>query len=434
MVERLKAEGLVVRIPGRGTYTPFAPDDGTLPRSTTDPVESLVHALREQIASGALKLGESLPQLKFLRLQFGVASETITRAYRRLVAQGLATRMGKHYVVGSPREVLSREQSRRAVLYDVADEGFATMFERSELKTPAFLAMERELIHQGFRVEYGEAADFRRDVAGTSLPDAVICSWVDRPRYDRVMEALQKPMATSRGPHRPLVVTGSSRRPPSGVQQLCTGHVSTMVARRCAEFIHRKRYRQPAFFCRIDGWSMWPLLAHLKIFRELDTLGAEATMRFAVELNRYFRDGPDFVNRFWTKYRAEGDHLVRVLGEKRAATFCDEALGSSFAYSLQESLDQNQEADLWLFERDCDASVALHWLAEKGRRVPDHISVMSLENREDHFHLGLTSCTPDWQTIGYLMAHAVIGDIPVTRTSGGFLRTEALMLPRQTTR
>jgi hypothetical protein len=61
-------------------------------------------------------------------------------------------------------------------------------------------------------------------------------------------------------------------------------------------------------------------------------------------------------------------------------------------------------------------------------------SLVSLDNDPRFYHLGLTYCGPDWDTIGYQMAHAIIGDFPVARTSKGFIKTKAGVLEKLTTR
>jgi hypothetical protein len=46
---------------------------------------------------------------------------------------------------------------------------------------------------------------------------------------------------------------------------------------------------------------------------------------------------------------------------------------------------------------------------------------------------GITSVILDKETIGYNLAHALLDDIPVERTSQGYLRMKALVLERGTT-
>jgi hypothetical protein len=49
-------------------------------------------------------------------------------------------------------------------------------------------------------------------------------------------------------------------------------------------------------------------------------------------------------------------------------------------------------------------------------------------------HHGLTTCVKDFETIGYQVAHALIGDISIARTTRGYLKPSALVLRRRSTR
>ncbi|MBD3241962.1 MAG: hypothetical protein GF331_15340 [Chitinivibrionales bacterium] len=47
-------------------------------------------------------------------------------------------------------------------------------------------------------------------------------------------------------------------------------------------------------------------------------------------------------------------------------------------------------------------------------------------------HMGISCCIPDWDRLGYLMAHAIIGDVPIERSRRGFLHCGSLVLRRET--
>jgi DNA-binding LacI/PurR family transcriptional regulator len=79
------------------------------------------------------------------------------------------------------------------------------------------------------------------------------------------------------------------------------------------------------------------------------------------------------------------------------------------------------------------AADALGWLERQGIPVPDRVQVVAFDNDPDYHSLGITSCLPDWEGIGYLMAHALIRDFPVERTRLGYIRMRALLLERETT-
>jgi DNA-binding LacI/PurR family transcriptional regulator len=91
------------------------------------------------------------------------------------------------------------------------------------------------------------------------------------------------------------------------------------------------------------------------------------------------------------------------------------------------------DSEVWVFSSDAEAARAITWARSRGIKVPAQLGVISLENNPAYYHLGLSYCGPDWENIGYMMAHAVIGDFPLPKTSRGFVRTQALLLEKQTT-
>lgn len=437
VLEKLAREGALQRVRGKGTFTPFSERSAIAP-AEPDAAEAIAENLAGQIARGEVKLGQPLPQVKLMRLQFRVANRTVMRAYRLLAERGLVERVGRRWYVGPMRRALSSGPRRRAVLYNMTAYDFSVVFEMSELKTRAFLSMERELISQGFRVEYRDSgayeSDFAADSPDEALPGIAIFAVVPAGEYgtvvDRVRQRLRRAAA---GRTKVLVITGSSARPPAGIAHLCTGHVTTMLARRLAEFLDNAGSRTVMVCHRVARGTLWPLLALLKIQTELETRSSPVDLQWGIVLEDAFASREEYLGQFLRHFRAEGDHLQRVLGPTRARDFEQWCHGWMVERSLDEVLDAAREIDTWVFQFDSDAESALAYLADRGVRVPEETAVISLENRERFFHLGLTSCTPDLQTIGYLMAHAVLGDVPVARTSHGFLRTEALVLPRGTT-
>ena len=89
---------------------------------------------------------------------------------------------------------------------------------------------------------------------------------------------------------------------------------------------------------------------------------------------------------------------------------------------------------LWVFPFAHDAEAAIQWCARNRVAVPKPVSIIALESGPVCIRSGISSCIEDWRTIGYQMAHALIGDIPVSRTRRGYLRLTATLLERRTTR
>lgn len=89
--------------------------------------------------------------------------------------------------------------------------------------------------------------------------------------------------------------------------------------------------------------------------------------------------------------------------------------------------------DIWLFSTDADAAAALDWCRKNHIPVPAGRAIVSFENNPDYFHHGITSIMLDNETIGYNLAHALIGDIPVETTRRGYVRMHAVVVERVTT-
>ena len=65
--------------------------------------------------------------------------------------------------------------------------------------------------------------------------------------------------------------------------------------------------------------------------------------------------------------------------------------------------------------------------------MPGDTMVVSFDDDPSHYQLGLSRFEVDWERVGYLMAHAMIGDFPLPRTSTGFVRPSVRFLHKLTT-
>jgi len=79
------------------------------------------------------------------------------------------------------------------------------------------------------------------------------------------------------------------------------------------------------------------------------------------------------------------------------------------------------------------AARALAWAQRNGIGVPDDLAAIASNRDARYYHLGLSYCGPDWDTVGYQMAHAAIGDVPVARTSKGFISAAGTVVAKMTT-
>jgi DNA-binding LacI/PurR family transcriptional regulator len=79
------------------------------------------------------------------------------------------------------------------------------------------------------------------------------------------------------------------------------------------------------------------------------------------------------------------------------------------------------------------AAEAIGWAKRMRINNPSRLSILSLENNPDFATLNLSYVDMQIERIGYLMAHAIIGDIPIERTTKGFVRVGARVVERVTT-
>jgi hypothetical protein len=60
--------------------------------------------------------------------------------------------------------------------------------------------------------------------------------------------------------------------------------------------------------------------------------------------------------------------------------------------------------------------------------------ILALKTNVIFYPYGISVCDVDWRHGGYMMAHAVIGDIPIPRTTRGYIRLRARVVDKLTTR
>lgn len=109
--------------------------------SSTQPLgEQIRMEIRDAIARGEVRPGESLPTVRQLAADLGINLNTVARAYRFLEAEGLVTTIrGRGTVVRSAREtpVLAKrplkDRIRRAVRQVISDARLAGL-QREELE------------------------------------------------------------------------------------------------------------------------------------------------------------------------------------------------------------------------------------------------------------------------------------------------------------
>ncbi len=442
VLSRLSASGLVIRIRGRGTFAPGGqprPSLSSLPARSS--AGSIADEVYKAVCAGELKPGERLPSVKAMAVQFGVSVPTVIRAYRELASQGHVTRIGKGFWIGRFTRIVRQGTRRRIYLVGVRSGDFAEVFQRDML-APAYRRFERELSAHGCVMVCVSLADVRQLVPEWrrhGVPQGVVFHGVSGEQYDSSVGSLA---AELRGMHPAAVVLVDDlddfRRDFRGLRVLTRGTISTAVAREAARYVVSAGYRGVRLFFEAlkpydpsTGrlWNFWSLA---KIRTELKALNGTVGFRMAMRVD----GGESQRSRVLATLAGQlaPGHQQSLLGKYGEAGLGDIAGEVDLVDDLGCAMVAQRGTDLWLFASHRDSVSGLQQARASGLRVPERLSVLSLEDGPAYYHHGVSYCEPDWDSIGFLMAHAVLGDMPVARTARGFLRTGARVVEKLTTR
>ncbi|MBD3243436.1 MAG: GntR family transcriptional regulator [Chitinivibrionales bacterium] len=442
-LSRLAAEGVVERIKGKGTFAPrhTAPEPQAEPNSAADAGESLVAHLRSAIGRGELKRGDAVPPYKVLCTTFQVSPNTVSRALRRLAAEELVVRVGKYHRVG--RFLDNARLPVRKDVFFFADEtvDISAIFSTHEAAL-AFNKMERELVAHGHRLRFARTGTIdshvrawierRRFPQGIILTGANYQAVVNHGDFQRAAGPLEhlRRRAGSLCPTQ-MVITTVYQPPSRSVVPFSISHAVVMMRRRLARFLFEKGYQQADYYFEESPENLFLLMDAMRMVPEIDRLNRAFRLRYIVKPRDPDESRSHFLRRYLSIYPQR--HLEPRLSKYRTMTL-DEVLANLVVTGdLDSHYDAPDRAPVWLFEQEQRAVRALDWCADKGLRVPADIAIVGLENDRRFAERGITACVRDWETMGYLMAHVLIGDIPIQKTHRGFVAYDALLLERQTT-
>ncbi len=443
-MKKLEARGLVVRVQGSGTFrTPLprqnAPTVTPLSGSSRD---RLTSHLADAIARGEIQRGDPLPLAKYLKLQYGVSGKTILRAYQRLEQQGLAHRIGRRFHAGTLLPAVHPLRHRNVWLIVPERDHFDQVFE-GDLMAPAYVAFERTLRTLGLTLRYETWDNLPRLLHGRSgdecLAAGVVVWRLEGDEYPRVEKAFASLVTRVPAPRTSLLLDavsmGPIRRAPRHVDIISRGNIMTTQARAVADFV-QQRGRYPAALVYSaesirERGARW-FLRFQKVAFELFHRSGEPVISYIVDPQKR-------ISRSWiaetilTNQEWYFDYLAEKLGQPRirSTAFVEESL--LLVNDFDEVVRRTGPASLLVFPIDETARTALTRFRESGIEVPRDVWLLTLDGQAKNFPLGLSACAPDWDTIGYLMAHAILGDIPLKRTRRGFLRVPSPVVERLTT-
>jgi len=436
VLSHYRDRGMLERIQGKGTFKP--PGRPHLPCSTErhpSSVRALAENLQSLVYAGKYAYGEQLPSIKFMCLQYKLAPATVVAAYRQLADMQLLTKIGKSFYVGTSELFQQGVRKRREVVcYYGAGDDFTDMFNRNEL-APAYRKMERELLRFGYVLKHDTLGNAKKNIRISTrtgrLPAGIILAHLSAGSFEMLRSTIDRMYRKAVSPPRCLVVGPYVARFNRNISFVNEGQTTTARFRACAQFIHRKGFKTVSLILDQSAWPHTHALVCLKLRTALATLYGEGLrFRFAVLPSQRRMSRAAFMDKEFSYYAPL--HASNLTGGVSRTQIEKEMVVCASMGQVLKRLEHGK-GHVWVFANDACAEQAYTWLRDSGIRIPEDMSIIGLENNPRYFSLGITSVTKDFDTMGCSMAHAIIGDIPLARTSSGALQTYGLVLERQTT-
>jgi DNA-binding transcriptional regulator YhcF (GntR family) len=420
--------GRLMRVQGKGTFVPAA-EKAAQSAPAIDrrkrAVDELTLFLTELICGGTVKVGEALPQNKYLTLRFNLSPKIVQAAYARMVHKGMVTKIGRRFWVGGAEKLLPQTGRRYcAFLYHDADQ-LQKLFE-----SPYALSiykMERELIARNYSIEYMKKSELisRNSFRAKKYSGYIIGGdregWASAKYIEKTVRAIRvcHAKANQRPPALAFLHGRLSHRLPA-TYCINRGHLDKIASRSSADFLLSKGAATAAVFYSVADDGGEHFVNILRFVNEIRRRVPSFTVHLVIQV----KGAKDRSSPQKYLFAGLGEHNLKIIASLAGAiTYTD---------NLMHCFRTNIQMRWWLFPHENDAVKALRWCREHGVQCPAEVSIMSFESNARNLPYGITACVYDWDQIGYSMAHSLIGDIPIQKSSHGYIMPHSLILQRYT--
>ncbi len=441
-IQDFSKQGLLTVTQGRGIFLPIRKDElpQALPEVNSSSM-SVADAVYEFICSGTYRVAEALPSVKYLSHQFGVSRSTVISAYRQLRERGHVTKIGKTFWVGGPGLVPGTGKLRECCFLCLASENISRVL-NFEYWAPAYKKMFRDLSAQGYKISFvtvKNANELKNWIQGqSSLPAAILIYRIQSEEMLRDWISELKWMAPIlEKDHVQCVLNIGKTRTmgksiPNYYTRLSHGHALTSMMRNLAEYLVKHGYhRITLFFDEEQGQGILWLVSLFRIYPDLKSL--VKTLEFKVILRLANpNEKLDQLKERIGKNRSR-EQIEKVLSKYRPITESDIFHLIHSTNNIEQNYPELPRGGAWIFCDAKNASQGYQWCKDKGYSIPDEHTIITLQDSPDCYASGVSVLVPDWDRIGYLMAHALIGDFKVPLSSKGFIRTSPILHRRLTT-
>ena len=433
-------DGRLEAIQGRGIFVTSRMPRASQPAAlrSLSSAQSIAEAIAGDIAAGKLKHGDPLPSVKLLAGQFKTRNTTVAHAYRILQERGQARKIGRYYWVGGLKSVHSFGARKIVPCFNFSEGDLSDLTADNEVGN-AYENMESVLHNHGLslRLEDGRDLDLflRPDTFATSDCAGIMISGVEDQRFARICPRIEALGPALERTGRRILVCGSDpeRRVPRRTHYFCHGTIITHTVRTAAEYSFRKGFRDIVLYFRERPNTLPGIRFFLRFISESLARNPETRIRFLIQPlhhdtspEQVFKRTPSYL------YHKSFVYIEGILSKHAPITLQQLFDMITIGDSIDDLLSRTPRGALWLTR---DAPTALE-VADRcaARRIPlpSGAALLCFDKGVSLRRRGIASCVPDWNTIGYLMAHALIGDIPIQTSRRGFIRTPALLYERST--
>ena len=430
----IRRRGTFIRARAGHAYTPAGQPAATSARSVAD-------AVTDDIAAGRLKHGDPLPPLKVVCSQFKTAHRNVTRAYRLLEQKGLVRKVGRSYWVGGMKSIRGYGRRKSIPCFNFSEGDPSDMSLNNEIGN-AYERLEAELNHHGLnlRFEAPERVDLflRPDAFAKSDCAGVIISGLVEDRFRALLPLVKAlgPTPARRG--KPILLCGAIPqrnvtlpRVSRGIHYFCHGTIITNIVRASAEYSFTHGFRDIVLLFQETENNLFDIRFYLRFISESLARNPGTRIRFLIQ-PLYGDRSPEQVFKRTPSYRGLKSFIYHevLLSKYSPFTMDDLYKMITLGDTMDDLLSHAPRGSLLLSRDISTALTAARWCAAHRIPLPSGAAVLCLDDDPSLRRHGIASCVPDWNTIGYLMAHALIGDIPIQTSRHGFLRTPALLLQR----
>lgn len=437
-------DGRLTAIRGKGLFvTSRMPQPRNLESNhSTSSVLSIADALTEDIAAGKLKHGEALPAVKLLSRQFKAGQASVTNAYRILQQRGLVRRVGKKFWVGGLQSIRDFGAKSTVVCLNFSEGDSTDLTSNSEI-LHAFEFLEDELHNHRLSIRFEDSGRMALFLRPRALQKSDIARFIiTGVTSDRLLTLFPQIQSLetflSRSGKRILVCgrhseSGTERRIPRHTEYFCHGTIITNVVRTAAEYCFRKGFQNIVLVHRETENNAKDVRFYLRFISELLVRNPNADITFLIQ-PLHGDTSPERV--FWRtpayKEHNHFEYLEGLLSKYAPYTMNDLYRRITLGSTVNDLLSHAPRGAVWICKEAAIACAADDWCTAHRIPVPTEAAILCFEKAPSLHFRGIATCIPDWRTIGYILAHSLIGDIPLKRSRKGFLRTPAVLYERRT--